>query len=397
MAPRKHVAALSRPLASDVSVPRRLRVIGPGLIEACAARRMVVGPMIASYVWFDARRWLVNSFLGIDTHKDSVTVAAVDAVGREVTSVTAVNDGRGFRKVEGFARRVGAVRVGIEGSGSYGLGLAHRLLAAGFDVREVPAQLTRRERRSVARGKSDDIDALLIARVTARQDDLPPPPVEGLAHDLKALVDHRDTLLRDATRHRNRAHALLVQIRPGYQTIVPKLDSKPKTRAARRLIADNASVRAGLVRDALDRVDELEAAAVKLEKQIEVLVKASTTSLTTLVGVGAINAARILGEVIDVSRLSGQAAFGALSGTAPVLASSGRTDRWRLNRGGNRQLNRAIHSMALTQSRCDPRARSYLAAKRSAGKNDNEAMRCLKRHLARVVYRQLLSDRSRFP
>jgi transposase len=188
-----------------------------------------------------------------------------------------------------------------------------------------------------------------------------------------------------------------VQICPGYQTIVPKLDSRPKTRAARRLIADNASVRAGLVRDALDRVDELEAAAAKLEKQIEVLVKASTTSLTTLVGVGAINAARILGEVIDVSRLSGQAAFGALSGTAPVPASSGRTDRWRLNRGGNRQLNRAIHSMALTQSRCDPRARSYLAAKRSAGKNDNEAMRCLKRHLARVVYRQLLSDRSRFP
>jgi transposase len=123
-------------------------------------------------------------------------------------------------------------------------------------------------------------------------------------------------------------------------------------------------------------------------------VKASGTTLTELVGVAAINAATIIGEVADVSRLSGQAAFGALSGTAPVPASSGRTDRWRLNRGGNRQ-NRALHSMALMQSRCDSRARAYLAAKRVAGKTENEAMRCLKRHLARVVYRQLVDDNTR--
>jgi transposase len=236
---------------------------------------------LKSYVGFGSRRWLVGSFIGIDTHKDTITVTAVNEVGRAVATATAVNDGRGFRKVEGLAHRVGAVRVGVEASRSYGLALAHRLLGAGFDVREVPAQLTRRERRSAAKGKSDAIDSLLIARVVAKKDDLPPPPRQGLAHDLKALVDHRETLLDEATRHRNRAHALLVQIRPGYQRVVPKLDSKPKTQAARRLIGVDTSVRAQLVRDALDRVDELESTAARLEKEIDVLVKASGTTLTT--------------------------------------------------------------------------------------------------------------------
>ena len=337
----------------------------------------------------------MGSVIGIDTHKDSVTGSVVDQVGRELDSVSAVNDGRGFRKVERFARRFGATRIGIECSGSFGLALAQHLTAEGFDVREVPGQLVKRDRRSFSRGKSDAVDALLIARVVAREDKLPPPPFEGLEHDLKALVDHREDLLNEATRHRNRAHGILSQIRPGYSRVAPALTSSAQLKAAERLVAQNGSVRAQVLRDALGRVKELDDTAKELEKQITALVKASGSTLTAILGVGAITAGRILGELRGVERLSGQAAFGALTGTAPVPASSGRTRRWRLNRGGNRQLNRAVHTIALTQSSHDPRARAYLEQKRAAGKTDKEAMRCLKRHLARVVYRRLVADQAK--
>ncbi len=333
------------------------------------------------------------SFIGVDTHKDTLSASVVDELGREVESSDAINDGRGFRKIERLARRVGAGRVGIECSGSFGLGLAQHLLSTGFDVREVPGQLVRRDRRSAAKGKSDRLDALLIARVVAREQALPPPPLRGLAHDLKALVDHRETLLNEATRHRNRAHAILAQICPGYGCRVSALTSVRQIQRARRLVEHDSGIRAEILRDALTRVEELESSAKTLERKIQALVKASQTSLTDIVGVAAITAARILGELRDVDRLSGQGAFGALTGTAPVPASSGKVERWRLNRGGNRQLNRAIHSIALTQSSHEPRARAYLEKKRADGKSDREAMRCLKRHLARVVYRRLMADR----
>lgn len=173
---------------------------------------------------------------------------------------------------------------------------------------------------------------------------------------------------------------------------MPKFDSKTKIAKALKLIADDTSVRANVARDSLARAQELTDSAATLEKEIQALVRATGTGLTKHVGIGDVVAARILGEVGDVTKLSGQAAFGSLWGTAPVPTSSGRTDRWRLNRGGNRHLNRAIHTMALTQRRCEPRARGYLASKRAAGKSDNEALRCLKRHLARVIYRQLVVD-----
>ena len=334
----------------------------------------------------------MESVIGIDAHKGTLTASAVDELGRELDSITAANDGRGFARIERFALRVGATRVGIECSGSYGLALAQHLAAAGLEVKEVPGQLVKQVRRAAARGKNDVLDALLIARVARREPNLPPPPRQGLSHDLKALVDHRETLLREAVRHRNRAHAMLTQLRPGYWRSVPALTSAKRLEAARRLVEDDSGVRAELLRDALARVGELESSAKALERQIEALVKVSGTSLTNIVGVAAITAARILAEVRDVERVPSQSAFGALTGTAPVPASSGKTDRWRLNRGGNRQLNRAIHTIALTQISHDPRARAYLERKREAGKSRKDAMRCLKRHLARVIYRRLVVD-----
>ena len=336
------------------------------------------------------------SVIGVDAHKSTLTCSAVDELGRELHSITAANDGRGFAKIERFARRVGATRVGIECSGSYGLALAQHLAAADLEVKEVPGQLVKQVRRSAATGKNDVLDALLIARVALRESNLPPAPRQGLAHDLKALVDHREALLREAVRYRNRAHAMLTQLRPGYWRSVPALTSARRIEEARRLIEDDSGIRAELLRDMLARVEELESAAKALERQIEALVKASGTSLTDIVGVAAITAARILAELRDVGRVSSQGAFGALTGTAPVPASSGKTDRWRLNRGGNRRLNRAIHTIALTQISHDPRARAYLERKREAGKSHRDAMRCLKRHVARTVYKRLVADRAVF-
>ena len=261
--------------------------------------------------------------IGVDAHKATLTCSAVDELGREIDSITAANDGRGFARIVRFALRVGATRVGIECSGSYGLALAQHLVAAGFDVKEVPGQLVKQLRRALAKGKNDSLDALLIARVVAREKKLPPPPLKGVTHDLKALVDHRETLLREATRHRNRAHAMLTQLRPGYWRMVPALTSARRLQAARRLVEDDTGVRAQLLLDTLARVEELQSSAKVMERQIEALVKASGTSLTDIVGVSAITAARILAELRDVGRVSDQSAFGALTGTAPVPASSG--------------------------------------------------------------------------
>src|SRR5919108_3785354 len=117
--------------------------------------------------------------------------------------------------------------------------------------------------------------ALLVARVVVREKNLPPPPLQGVTHDLKALVEHRETLLREATRHRNRAHAMLTQLRPGYWRVVPALTSTKRLEAARGLVEDDRGIRAELLRDALARVGELESSARALERQIESLVEAS--------------------------------------------------------------------------------------------------------------------------
>ena len=122
------------------------------------------------------------------------------------------------------------------------------------------------------------------------------------------------------------------------------------------------------------------------------LVTASGSGLVELCGIAHLNAARILGEVGDIRRFATRDAFAAANGTAPIPASSGQTRRFRLNRGGNRRLNYAIHIMALTQLRVDPRARAYIARRRADGKSTPEAMRSLKRHLSDVVYRQLRND-----
>ena len=332
--------------------------------------------------------------IGVDPHKDSLAVAAVDPLGRVLDAREFSNDPRGHRALLGWVRERGRDRViGVECSLSYGASLSRLLLAAGEDVREVPATLTHRERRRRhAQGKSDLVDSVAVARIVASGEVLPSAHRVEVLSDLRALVDYRDQLVRARTQVANRAHADLVNIRPGYGRVVPNLRAKGHRARARSLLRGDRSVRAELIRKRLGELSRLGGEIAGMDRRIVAMVRETGTTLTDIPGVGPFIAAKILGEVGDPSRVRSKAAFAVLSGTAPLSASSGQTHRHRLNRGGNRQLNWALHYVALVQCRIMPDAQAYMARQREAGKSHKEAMRCLKRHLSNVVYHHLQAD-----
>ena len=235
-------------------------------------------------------------------------------------------------------------------------------------------------------------DALAIARIAARESTLPPIRQPGLAEDLKVLSDCRDELVVERNAEVNRLHADLAIVAPGYAQSCRHLVSARALTRADRLLRGDASVRARLARRRISRLRRLDAEISVLAHEIDELVTSSGSTLTRIVGIGPLLAARFLGEVGDVRRFPTADHFASGNGTAPIPVSSGRTDRHRLNRGGNRRLNRALHYVALTQSTWEPRAVAYLERKRHEGKTRREALRCLKRRLSDIVYRALVSD-----
>jgi transposase len=332
--------------------------------------------------------------IGIDSHKSSVAAAGVDPLGRRLCQRGFANHGRGHAQVLTWIRAQGAERVvGIEGTGKYGAALARFLLAAGEEVYEVPAFLTRRERtRTPAKGKSDPRDALAIARVTARGEGIHRLRRGPAQEDLRLLSDHRDELVVARTQAANRAHAALALARPGYEATVAELTAARHVAAARGLVAGDAGVPASIVRAHLDDLERLNARIAEVTRELAARVASSGTTLPELTGVSVVLAARILGEVGDPARLRSAPSFAMLCGTAPLAASSGKVVHHRLNRGGNRRLNRALHLMAVVRMRRDPETQAYVARKMSEGKSKKDAMRCLKRHLCKLVYRRLVAD-----
>src|SRR4051794_16328173 len=268
------------------------------------------------------------------------------------------------------------------------------LAAAGATVVEVPPLMTSRERQSrPGQGKTDPVDAVAVARITAREAFLPAVrPMDGLPADLRVLMDYREQLIEERTAIANRVHTDLGWLRPGYQHRLPRLTSPSHLRAALALLENDSSVRATVTRARLRRLLAIHAELAGLREQITTLVQHSGTSLTGIYGIGIFVAARILAEVVDVRRYPSRHAFAAANGSAPIPASSGRTVRHRLNRGGNRQLNRALYTIAITEIRADTEGRAYYQRKRAEGKTSLEALRCLKRRLSDVIYKTMRAD-----
>ncbi len=337
--------------------------------------------------------------IGIDAHSRSHTAAAIDEQGRLLEHVEVAAGPAGLAHLAAWLQRFENQRlVAVENARGYGLALIRQLLLEGEELVDVPASLTSDSRPSSGpRGKTDHGDALVVARIALReQERLPRLNASVLDDELKLLADAREQLIVEAGRWRNRAHALLRVAAPGYQTETGALASAGAVRRAqtiaRRAIKHDPT-RGRLAVDALTRLTTLERDARKLEREIRQLLETrGCVNLLAIRGVGPIVAAKILGETRGISRFRSQAAFAAHTGTAPVPASSGRVQRHRLNRGGNRQLNRALYTIAMVQARWDPAAREYLDRKIGEGKSAAEARRCLKRHLANVVYRALNAD-----
>jgi transposase len=331
--------------------------------------------------------------IGMDSHKASLAACAIDDAGRVLGERSFPNSRSGHRRFVAWMDEVGPRRrIGIEGAGNFGAALARALVSSGEVVLEVPSVLTARERRRVRRpGKSDPKDALAIARIVLRERTLPPVNTVQLSTDLKALVDYREQHVHERTRVANRVHADLQILCPGKH--VGPLNSAVGLRRAQQVLEQSVGVRSELGLARIKRLHEIDAEIASLARRIAGAVKDVDTRLVGIPGVGSLTAAKLIAEVGDISRFATKSAFAMACGTAPIPACSGNTVRHRLNRGGNRQLNRALHVVAFVQARSHPPAVAYIQRKRGEGKSRTEALRCLKRHLANVIYTTMIAER----
>lgn len=337
---------------------------------------------------------MIMAVIGIDSHKDILAGCLVDAAGQAVERRDITNTDAGHAELLRWVHAVGARRVGIEGAGNYGRPAASKLLREGVAVVEVPPQMTaaaRRGRRT--RTKSDQVDALEIARIAARDDDLAAPRFAGAPQELASLVAYRRELVKARTTAINRLHSCLEKIRCGYHTRTGPLTARRGLDAAARLLRGDTSATAEIARSRIGDLRRLDREIDAYTRRITTAVHDSATSLTDIDGIGPLTAAEILTEVGDPARFATKHRFAMANGTAPIEASSGRVVRHRLNRGGNRQLNRAIHIAAIAQiSRPATDGRAYYERCLARGKSKREAIRALKRRISDRVWTHLHND-----
>jgi transposase len=333
--------------------------------------------------------------IGADTHKHSHTVGAVDAAtGRALADRTVKAKRRSFDDLLGWARSLGAERVwAIEDCRHVSGALERFLLRRGERVVRVAPKLMADARRSAReRGKSDAIDAVAIARAAIREglDALPVAQLAGPELDIRLLVDHRERLVAQRTALINDLRWHLHDHWPEFEIPARVLiTGRWQERVAGRLQRAEQTARVRIARDELRRIRELTRSIDALERELTVLVADHAPRLLAEQGCGVLTAAKLIGEIAGIARFTSDAKLARIAGSAPIPASSGRTNRHRLDRGGNRQLNCALHRLAVTKGRLDPDTAAYLARKQADGKSRREALRCLKRHLARRVWRLL--------
>ena len=332
--------------------------------------------------------------VGVDPHMKTHTAVAIDAVtGVSIAEKTVTCDDGGHDELLAWARGLDAERrFAIEDCRHVSGRLERRLLSHEEHVVRVPPKMMAGA-RSAARtyGKSDPIDAASVARVALREPGLPEASLTGPEHDVRLLVDHRGDLLDERKRIQNR-------VRWNCHDLEITLDLPPRVldryvwldRLEDVLSAVPESTRRRIALDQLRRCRELTREIRSLEREIRTRMRELAPDLLAIPGCSAINAAHLIGQTAGASRFSGEAAFAMHVGTAPLPVSSGKSTRHRLNRCGNRRLNSTIHMIAVTQARMHPPAIDYMARKQAEGMSYREALRCLKRHVARVVFKTML-------
>jgi len=342
---------------------------------------------------------------GVDCHKSSHTAVFLNAVGQVVERITFPTAEDGYERALTMAEQIGCVEWGVEGAGCYGYAFTVFARARGVKVLEVPGIQTKRHRQHGSRrGKSDETDAQAIAEVVLRDGDRLPCFQPGvIQRALRLRYDRRDRLVRERTRAANRLRMAAVVI--GVVDLPRDITSM---KAARRLSAIASALRnevaehpavSAIVDDLQDAAEEILRLTDKIraaERQLKALVLDSATDLLAVHGISSVVAAGLIGHTGDLRNYRNAAAFAAKCGAAPVPCSSGRRIAVRVNTGGDRQLNRLLHVVALAQiARQDHRGRQYYDRKRAEGKTHPAAMRCLKRQLATVVYYRLVATQER--
>jgi transposase len=329
--------------------------------------------------------------IAVDPHKRSWTAAAVDGSLQLQTSIRVVANREGYRELRRFAVRWSASSWAIEGTGGLGAPLAARLLADGLAVLDVPAKLAARVRAlSTGHGrKTDEADAVSVGVAAWTATGLVSVQFDEMALALRALTEHRDDLVKTRTQTVNRLHVLLAHLIPGGAQTGLSADGAAAMLRRVRPRDVLGVTRRRLAVDLVGEVRRLDQRIAATGEQISTAVGESGTTLTGLFGIGGMLAGKILARIGSVHRFASAAAFASYCGTAPIAVSSGDVVRHRLSRAGDRQLNYALHVMAITQISHDTAGRAYYQRKRAAGKSHKEALRCLKRRLSDVVYRQL--------
>jgi transposase len=322
--------------------------------------------------------------IGVDTHKEVHVAVALDALGAQLDSREFPATAAGYGSLLAWASEFGLPAFAIEGTGSYGAGLARFLTSAGVEVFECERP-RRAERR---RGKSDLIDAALAARRLLSGERLSLPRGGGRREELRLLLLERRGAMQARNAALNQLSAVLVTAPDPVRTRLATLSGDPLGRAAARL-RPSAEVVNGVVRRLGRRVERLSLEVAEVERSLAERVVELAPSLLEECGVGPVCAAQLLVSSGDPGRMRSEASFAALAGTSPVEASSGRQRRHRLNRGGDRQLNWALHVVALQRIRHHQQTRGYYERLLAAGKTTREARRCVKRALARHFYRRL--------
>jgi len=334
--------------------------------------------------------------IGVDAHKRTHTLVALDEVGRKLGERTVAATSEGHFAAVRWAGQWPARRWALEDCRHLTRRLERDLLAAGERVVRVPTQLMAGARRGGRqRGKSDPIDAEAVALAALRHPGLPAAELDGPAREIKLLSDHRHDLVTERTRLCNRLRWHVHELDPGL--VIPSRGLRRYCVIDRLAAAMEAfgGVVARIARELLARCRDLTAQINAIERELGHRVRQVAPSLLNIPGCGVLSAAVIIGETARASRFRSKDAYARFTGTAPIPVWSGNPVRVRLNRGGNRWINCALHMIAVTQARGIGPGKDYIAKQLAAGKTTTEALRLLRRQLSDTVFRALLADEHR--